>query len=41
MNQEMLCLVIVFILIGNINIEIGKFKLSFDGAIWKMISAIF
>lgn len=37
----MLGLVLVFILLGNINIEIGKFKLSFNGVIYRMISAIF
>lgn len=41
MENEILRLVLVFILLGNINIEMGKFKLNFNGIIYKMISAIF
>ena len=41
MENEMIGLIIAFLLFGNINLEIGKFKLKFSGILYKMASALF
>lgn len=41
MENEVFGLITIFLLIGNINLEIGKFKLKFNGIIYRVFSALF
>ena len=41
MENEVLSLILAFLLIGNINLEIGKFKLKFSGIIYRIFLALF
>lgn len=40
MENEVLVLILVFLLVGNINLETGKFKLKFSGIIYKIILSL-
>lgn len=41
MNEEVLLLIVIFLMIGNIDLEIGKFKFKFCGIIYRIFSALF
>lgn len=41
MGSEILILILVFLIFGNINLEVGKFKLKFTGIGYRIFSALF
>lgn len=40
MDSEILMLILMFLVIGNINLEVGKFKLKFTGIVYRIFSAL-
>lgn len=41
MGSEILMLILVFLIFGNINLEVGEFKLKFTGIGYRIFSALF